>query len=166
MRQSILALAVALVVAAAGAAAARGGSQNMGGCGIGSLLFKDSGTGPQILAATTNGSFYNQQFGITTGTLGCNAADDWRIGQLQRERYVAANYRSLSRELAVGKGEFASSLATVMGCQSGALPRFLTVAKTKHAALFPAEGATPSSTLRALEFAIAADDGLSSACSL
>lgn len=41
----------------------------MAGCGLGSLVMgKDGG---QILAATTNGTFYSQLFGITSETLNC-----------------------------------------------------------------------------------------------
>ena len=44
------------------------------GCGLGSMLWAgQSGVVPKILAATTNGTSGNQTFGITTGTLGCQA---------------------------------------------------------------------------------------------
>lgn len=164
MLQSRIMPAAALVLALASGAWA-GGSQNMAGCGLGSMLFKESGTGPQILAATTNGSTYSQLFGITSGTSGCTS-QGWSFAKIQRERYVAANFRSLSRELAVGKGEFASSLASVMGCKAEVLPRFLAVAKEKHTSLFPSEGSTPSGMLRTLETTIAADGALAPGCTL
>ena len=58
--------------------AGTGGGQNMAGCGLGSMLFKDNNNtkGVQSTAATTNGTFYNQYLGITSGTLGCTG-DTW-----------------------------------------------------------------------------------------
>ena len=43
------------------------------GCGVGTMIFKGkSGLAPHVLAVTTNGTFGNQTFGMTSGTLGCN----------------------------------------------------------------------------------------------
>ena len=43
------------------------------GCGLGSMAWRgQSGTAPQILAVTTNGSFGTQTFGISSGTSGCD----------------------------------------------------------------------------------------------
>ena len=52
----------------------------MAGCGLGSLAF-EPGEG-QISAATTNGTFYNQFFGISSGTLNCV---DGAIGEVAME---------------------------------------------------------------------------------
>jgi len=59
-----LALAVgALVMLVAGSAHAQYG---MAGCGLGAMLFgHENSTGKQVLAATTNGTFGTQTFGIT-----------------------------------------------------------------------------------------------------
>ena len=42
------------------------------GCGLGTMVFAGQ-SGPifKVLGATTNGTFGNQTFGITTGTQGC-----------------------------------------------------------------------------------------------
>ena len=46
------------------------------GCGLGAIVWKgQSGIVPQTLAVTTNGTFYSQTFGITTGTSGCRQND-------------------------------------------------------------------------------------------
>lgn len=43
------------------------------GCGLGSMAWRgQSGILPQVAAATTNGTFGNQTFGITFGTSGCD----------------------------------------------------------------------------------------------
>ena len=47
-------------------------ADNVGQCGWGSkLMAGQSGVVPQVAAVTTNGTFGNQTFGITTGTSGC-----------------------------------------------------------------------------------------------
>ena len=44
------------------------------GCGLGATVFEgQSGLFPNVLAATTNGTFGNQTFGLTSGTSGCDA---------------------------------------------------------------------------------------------
>ena len=45
------------------------------GCGLGKLAWSDydhpKSIGPQVMMATTNGSFGSQTFGISSGTSGC-----------------------------------------------------------------------------------------------
>ena len=53
------------------------------GCGLGSIVFGSEQGGVQVLAATTNGTFYSQTFGITTGTSNCNPAG---LVKLDKER--------------------------------------------------------------------------------
>src|SRR5262245_43787680 len=65
-------LLVVALVAAFPAAAMAAGENNIGSCGWGSKLFEGQrGVAPQVLGATTNGTFGNQTFAITTGTSGC-----------------------------------------------------------------------------------------------
>ena len=66
MKKILLAALVSLPVTAFAAA------NNVGSCGLGSKVFEgQKGIAPQVLAVTTNGTFGNQTFGITSGTLGC-----------------------------------------------------------------------------------------------
>ena len=72
MRAIIATAFLALTVGAPTAWAQQGEPASSAGCGAGSILFEgQKGPVPQILAVTTNGSFGNQTFGITSGTLGC-----------------------------------------------------------------------------------------------
>ena len=74
MRKLTLLFAVVGVLFTASAARAQQGGYGMAGCGLGSLLFgNDNTTLMQILAATTNGLFGSQTFGITSGTSNCTA---------------------------------------------------------------------------------------------
>ncbi|MBI3297714.1 MAG: DUF3015 family protein [Elusimicrobia bacterium] len=167
MRIRISLLAGAALLSGSVAFAGQGGGQNMSGCGLGSQIFKENNNtkGVQSTAATSNGTFYSQGFGITSGTSGCAAESAWWASR-DREVFVAANYRSLSRELSAGEGEYARTFAEVMGCRGESVPAFLSLAKEKYGALFPERGSTPSGMLRALESELAGHEALSKACIL
>ncbi|HEY8553803.1 MAG TPA: DUF3015 family protein [Burkholderiales bacterium] len=67
--KKVLAVALVSLFPVAGMAA---GENNVGSCGWGSKLFDGQrGVVPQVLAATTNGTFGSQTFGISSGTSGC-----------------------------------------------------------------------------------------------
>lgn len=150
------------VAAVALAGAAHAGGQNDAGCGLGSMLFKEDKPVHQIVAATTNGSFGNQTFGITTGTLGCSSGGLIKAGK-EREVFVATNLRSLERELAAGKGQYASSLAALSGC-SAAPEKFLSFSKANYEKIFTGADASAKTVLENLDRAMASDKALSQAC--
>lgn len=89
------------------------------GCGLGSMIIKSNTKIPQIFAATTNGFFGTQTFGITSGTSGCSAK-----GLVQNDKqiqyFVEVNQETLMREMAQGHGEKLSTLAALNGCASDA----------------------------------------------
>ena len=88
------------------------------GCGLGSQLFDGkSGKGPQVLAVTTNGTFGNQTFGISSGTLGCQEGGVVTASAAVN-MFVGSNMEGLSRDMAVGKGESLESLAQLMGIEA------------------------------------------------
>ena len=69
MKKLYLASALAVVMAFSSNAMAVDST----GCGLGSMAWRgQSGVVPQILAVTTNGTFGNQTFGISSGTSGCD----------------------------------------------------------------------------------------------
>ncbi|MCX5790873.1 MAG: DUF3015 family protein, partial [Elusimicrobia bacterium] len=83
--KSIKTLIAGLLVAgfSAGAMAAGYGSA---GCGLGSLAFQGNDQ-TQILAATTNGTFGSQTFGLTFGTSNCSNKGRVKLG-MQRESFI------------------------------------------------------------------------------
>ena len=85
----------------------------MAGCGLGSLVFAEN-TKAQIFAATTNGTFGNQTFGITFGTSNC--AENGQMASKERvESFIAANRQSIQTDIARGSGETLNGLAELMG---------------------------------------------------
>ena len=93
------------------------------GCGLGSMAWRgQSGIVPQILAVTTNGTFGNQTFGITSGTSGCDP--NGRItGGTQRMvlAFVENNMEQIAMDVAAGEGETLETLAGIMNVDSAVL---------------------------------------------
>lgn len=167
MRHHILLGIISVALFAAPAAfAGSGGGQNMAGCGWGSQVFKDNKNtkGAQSTAATSNGLFFNQAFGITSGTSGCTAVPG--LARLEREQFLAVNRRNLSRELSTGSGEYAASFAALMGCREDGVASFLSFVKQRYDRLFPEKDAAPAEIIAALEFEITRDAKLSRACAI
>lgn len=154
-----------LAIAALGlSSAAVAAGHNDAGCGLGSMLFKEQKPVHQIVAATTNGCLGNQTFGITTGTLGCSSGGLIKSSK-EREVFVATNIRALERELAAGKGQYASSLAALSGCGAKS-EEFLSLTKARYEKLFPASSTGAKELIENLDKEIAADASLSKACVL
>ena len=84
------------------------------GCGLGTMLFEGkSGLLQQVLAATTNGSFGTQTFGISLGTLDCNKPVKFASNE-QLNNFVASNMHNLAKDAAMGHGEYVDTLAELM----------------------------------------------------
>lgn len=86
---------------------------NQTGCGLGAMIIKDNSTAVMLaLQATTNGTFGNQTFGITSGTLGCQKAQF--VMNERAEEFVASNMDQLAKEMAQGHGESIDTLAELL----------------------------------------------------
>ncbi len=110
--RTILAL-VALLAAGNASAAAYGSA----GCGLGSMAFGSQPGGIQILAATTNGTSWNQTFGITSGTSNCGKT----AFALQGTKvFIEGNKDALAKDAARGSGETIVALRNIASCQAPA----------------------------------------------
>lgn len=85
------------------------------GCGLGSLLWegKANSSVSQSLQATTNGTFGNQTFGITSGTLGCTQPAKF-VKSEQLNRFVKSNIDNLATDIARGHGENLDAFAELL----------------------------------------------------
>jgi len=82
------------------------------GCGVGAMIWKgQSGIAPHVLAATTNGTFGNQTFGMTTGTLGCQTNQSVQSMAM----YMDSNIDKVARDMSRGNGENLDTLAVLLG---------------------------------------------------
>jgi hypothetical protein len=87
------------------------------GCGLGSIIFEPDSGFTQIFAATTNGTFGTQTFGITTGTSNCDTGPK---GSASTKAFVAANRSVLAKDIARGSGETLGSVSRLAGCENTA----------------------------------------------
>ncbi len=161
MKRVALALG-ALVLLVAGSAYAE--QYGMAGCGLGSVVFgNDNTTVKQVLAATTNGTFGSQTFGITSGTSNCVSGG---IVKAQREQaaFAEVNFQDLKANMAAGGGEFLSSFATLLGCEDAAKPDLAKMTQAKFETLVPSTSTTPIQMLVSLKQQIKASPTLAGRC--
>jgi hypothetical protein len=99
----------------AGAAFAGQAAGNTG-CGLGTILWgnkADNSVLSQTMQATTNGTFGNQTFGITSGTLDCQQPANVAASERLME-FTVANMDNLARDIARGEGESLDTLAELL----------------------------------------------------
>jgi len=103
----------------------------------------------QVLGATTNGTSGSQTFGISSGTSGCteDGAVKWSKAA---EVYAEVNLDSLRREMAMGKGEYVETFASLLGATDATRPAMLQLFQSEYAALFPTASTTSGDLLSAL----------------
>lgn len=117
------------------------------GCGVGAMIFKgQSGVGPHVLAATTNGTFGNQTFGMTTGTLGCNTNQAVQSMAL----YMDSNVDKIARDMSRGEGENLDTLAVLLNIEAGDRDTFRTLLQDNFAAIFPSSETTSGEAVEAI----------------
>jgi hypothetical protein len=133
------------------------------GCGIGSLVFGDSPGIIQVFAATTNGLFGSQTFGITSGTSNCAGAGTASL-QMQ-ETFVSMNHSSLSRDMAAGQGEYLTTLSVLMGCEAGSNEVFASTMKENHHKIFTPD-AKPAEVLTHVRTVVAENATLAPVCKI
>jgi Protein of unknown function (DUF3015) len=128
------------------------------GCGLGKLAWSDyshqKNIAPQVLMATTNGTFGSQTFGISTGTSGCT--NDGKVMAEQKTTLFAElNFENLSQEMAQGQGEHLASLATLMGVPTEQQTAFFAMTQERYISLVKAGEASPVAMVKAINDAIA-----------
>ncbi len=142
-------------------AVALAGQDNVGGCGLGSMVFKgQSGIVPQVLAVTTNGTSGNQTFGITSGTLGCSQ-DGVVHSNMRTAMFIDNNKEALARDMSVGNGESLASLAHLIGVKDQDQAAFNRVTKENVARIFANDNVATDQVVGALREVLAADATLS-----
>lgn len=154
-------LLIALSFAVAFPAAAMAAKDNVGGCGVGSIIFKgQSGVVPQVLAVTTNGTLGNQTFGITSGTLGCSQ-DGMVRSNMATMMFIDSNKEQLARDMSVGSGESLASLANLIGIETQDRAAFNSLAKDNMARIFTSESVATEQVVVTLREVLASNAALS-----
>ncbi|MFZ0256510.1 MAG: DUF3015 domain-containing protein [Gammaproteobacteria bacterium] len=115
----------------------QGETANSTGCGVGTMLFQGQrGVVPQVVAVTTNGTFGNQTFGISSGTLGCTQ-DGVIKPPAEVRMLLLSNLDNLARDVARGEGETIESLAHLMAIEESDKKHFFTTLQANFGRIFP-----------------------------
>lgn len=131
------------------------------GCGWGTIAWKGSkGVPAKVMAATTNGLFGNQTFGISSATAGCSGEGVVASGA-RLNMYAGANLDRLQRDIALGRGESLDTLAHLMGIQDADVPAFQSLTKAHFGDIFPSDEVTAGQMLTTISQLMADDPSLS-----
>jgi translation elongation factor EF-4 len=131
------------------------------GCGWGSMVFDGkSDKGSQVLAATTNGTFGNQTFGITSGTAGC--AQNATVKRYAAvSSFMTANVDKVAHDMSIGQGESLDTMAGLMDMTDEHKATFFRLVKENFAAIFPNTSTTSEQALKSVSELMAKDAVLS-----
>lgn len=158
MSKKVLMLSVAVLFGMQAGLAMAANPDTGPGCGLGKLAWSDyknqKNIGPQVLMATTNGTFGSTTFGISTGTSGCT--NDGKVMAEQKTTLFAQlNFENLSQEMAQGQGEHLASLATLMGVPAEHQAAFFAMTQERYTSLVKTGEASPVAMVKAINDAIA-----------
>ncbi len=145
----IAVIAVAVLFVLTGTAFAAGTAHQNTGCGLGTMLFKnsaDNSTLLQTFQATTNGIYGNQTFGITTGTSDCQQPKSFASNERLNE-FMVANMDNLARDIAQGRGETLDAFAELLGVPSDQRPAFYQQLQSGFAKIFTTPGVQMASVM-------------------
>ncbi|HYA02668.1 MAG TPA: DUF3015 domain-containing protein [Syntrophobacteria bacterium] len=150
-RFGVLALAVVAVMVFTGVAFA---SKTNTGCGLGQLIFKGhEGLVSQTCAATFNGTFGNQTFGITSGTSECDQFKTvWASERLNI--FVADNMDGLAKDIAQGSGEYLNTLAVLLEVPEGQRVDFYSRLQSNFSQIYTSDQVTSIDVLKNIETVI------------
>ena len=117
------------------------------GCGVGAMIWKgQSGIAPHVLAATTNGTFGNQTFGMTTGTLGCDTNESVQSMAM----YMDSNIDKIARDMSRGEGENLDTLAVLLNVEQTDRAEFRKLLQDNFATIFPSSDTTSDEAVSAI----------------
>ncbi|MFN2360512.1 MAG: DUF3015 domain-containing protein [Marinobacter sp.] len=128
------------------------------GCGVGAMIWKgQSGIAPHVLAATTNATFGNQTFGMTTGTLGCQTNQSVQSMAM----YMDSNIDKVARDMSRGSGENLDTVAVLLGVDDADRDAFRKVLQDNFATIFPSSDTTSGEAVDAIVSLLEENEALS-----
>jgi hypothetical protein len=135
------------------------GAETGPGCGWGSMLMDGkSGVGPNVLAGTTNGTFGNQTFGMTSGTVGCDAN---QTIQRAAADFLDDNMEKVARDMSTGQGESLDTLANLMGIQGQDKAKFFSVTHDNFSSIFSSDSVSSVEVMASIQKVMKKDATLS-----
>ena len=166
MSKKVLLLAIAVLFGAQAGLAMAANPDTGPGCGLGKLAWADykgqKEIAPQVMMATTNGTFGSGTFGISSGTSGCT--NDGKImSEHKTTVFASLNFEALSAEMAQGQGEHLASLATLMGVPAEQHSAFFAMTQERYTSLVQAGETSPVALVKALNEGISGNPILAQA---
>ncbi|MFH1279204.1 MAG: DUF3015 family protein [Candidatus Eisenbacteria bacterium] len=126
------------------------------GCGIGTMIFEGKeGLLSQICAATFNGSFGNQTFGITSGTLECKPAPSF-VAFERLNKFVGDNMDNLAMDISKGNGEYLTTLAVLLDVPVEQRPALYGRLQANFSNIYTSENVTHIDVLNNIETVLSA----------
>ena len=159
-----LAIVGAAIFSMATVTTAMAKNYGMAGCGLGSVLIEENGF-MQVFAATTNGTFANQTFGITSGTSNCTA-DGLIVASKTQEAFFEANFANIQKDAASGQGEYLTAFADLMSCSESARPTINKIAQESYEKVFPTAKTTSAQALYLLKIQLSQNTQVANSCQL
>lgn len=158
MSKKLIMLSVAVLLGVQAGLAMAANPDTGPGCGLGKLAWADyahqKNIAPQVMMATTNGTFGSGTFGISSGTSGCTN-DGKVMAEHKTTVFAQLNFENLSQEMAQGQGEHLASLATLMGVPSEQHAAFFSMAQERYTSLIKTGETSPVAMVKAINDAIA-----------
>ncbi|MCP5196961.1 MAG: DUF3015 family protein [Gammaproteobacteria bacterium] len=93
----------------------------------------------------------------SSATTGGSKSTAFMNRQEQTIEFARINFERLKQDMAAGQGEYLSSLATLLGIESGRQPEFFVFAQEKFTVLFPDDRTTAAEMLTTLNREMRAD---------
>ena len=158
MVKKVLLLSVAVLFGMQAGLAMAANPDTGPGCGLGKLAWADfknqKNIAPQVMMATTNGTFGSNTFGISSGTSGCT--NDGQVWADQKvTMFALLNFENLTQEMAQGGGEHLASLATLMDVPAEQHPAFFAMTQERYLFLVQAGETSSVAFVKSLNEAIA-----------
>jgi hypothetical protein len=152
MRRTLLAVTLAATPLVASAA------ETGPGCGWGAILMDgQDGLAPNVLAATTNGTFGNQTFGLTSGTAGCDSSQTIQRAAVD---FLDDNMEKVARDMSSGQGESLDTLANLMGVQPVDKAAFFALTHDNFSSIFTTQAVSSTEVMANLQTVIKQDPAL------
>jgi hypothetical protein len=166
MSKKVLVLSIAVLFGAQAGLAMAANPDTGPGCGLGKLAWADykgqKEIAPQVMMATTNGTFGSGTFGISSGTSGCT--NDGKImSEHKTTVFASLNFEALSAEMAQGQGEHLASLASLMGVPAEQHSAFFAMTQERYTSLVQAGETSPVALVKALNEGISGNPILAQA---
>lgn len=86
-----------------------------------------------------------------SATTGDSSSASFMNRQQQIVQFATVNLDRIKQDMSAGQGEYLTSLATLLGVESGRQPEFFTLTQAKFTVLFPSDQTTGAEMLTALK---------------